>query len=82
MEGHLISLVLVVRMFDACHGHIGLLSHIVIHFACRRVIMLFNRNLPTRCPKASLRAFMSWIGGMALSIRKLCAIYLGGNYAL
>ncbi len=39
-------------------------------FACRkRVIMLLNRNLPTRCQKTSLRAFISWIAGMALSMR-------------
>ncbi len=39
-------------------------------FACtERAIMLFNRNLPTRCQKTSLRAFISWIAGMALSMR-------------
>ncbi len=26
--------------------------------------MLFNRNLPTRCQKTSLRAFISWIAGI------------------
>ncbi len=34
-----------------------------------RMIVLFNRNLPTRCHKTSLRAFVSWIAGMALSMR-------------
>ncbi len=40
-----------------------------------RVIMLFNRNLPTRCQKTSLRAFISWIACMALSM--LCAYSIG-----
>ncbi len=31
-----------------------------------RVIVLFNRNLPTRCHKTSLGAFVSCIAGMAL----------------
>ncbi len=31
-----------------------------------RVIVLFNRNLPIRCHKTSLRAFVSWIADMAL----------------
>ncbi len=41
-----------------------------------RVIVRFNRNLPTRCHKTSLRAFVSWIAGMALrslTCRMLCA---------
>ncbi len=33
----------------------------------KRAIVLFNRNLPTRCYKTSLRAFISWIAGMAVS---------------
>ncbi len=39
-------------------------------------IMLLNRNLPTRCQKTSLRAFISWIAGMALS-RMMCAYSIG-----
>ncbi len=35
----------------------------------KRSLMLFNRYLPTRCHKTSLRAFISWIAGMALSMR-------------
>ncbi len=38
-------------------------------FRSQRVIMLFNRTLPTRCQKTSLRAFISWIAGMAPSMR-------------
>ncbi len=29
--------------------------------------MLFNRNLPIRCHKTSLRAFISWIAGMEIT---------------
>ncbi len=38
-------------------------------------IMLFTRNLPTRCHKTSLRAFISWIAGISLELicRMLCA---------
>ncbi len=43
----------------------------------QRAIMLFHMTLPTRCPKASFRAFISWITGMALSIRMLCAYSIG-----
>ncbi len=42
-----------------------------------RVIVLFNRNLPTRCHKTSLRAFVSWIAGMAL-----CMATYGGTWSL
>ena len=41
-----------------------------------RAIVLFNRNLPTHCHNTSLRAFVSWIVGMALSMR-LCAYSIG-----
>ncbi len=36
----------------------------------QRVIVLFNRNLPTRCHKTSPRAFISWIAGMALGMNR------------
>ncbi len=42
------------------------LDSLLSHY--ERVIMHFNRNLPDRCQKTSLRAFISWIAGMALSI--------------
>ena len=32
----------------------------------KRAIMDFNGNLVTRCGKIYLRAFLSWIAGMAL----------------
>ena len=34
-----------------------------------RVRVLFNRNLPSHCHETSLMAFISWIAGMALSMR-------------
>ncbi len=34
----------------------------------------FNKNLPTRCHETSLRTFISWIAGMALSMRYLHVI--------
>ena len=34
-----------------------------------KVIMLFNRDLPTRCQKTSLGAFISLVAGMALSMK-------------
>ena len=34
-----------------------------------RAIMDFNRNLLTCCGKTHLRAFLSWIAGMALSMK-------------
>ncbi len=37
--------------------------------------MLFNRNLPIRGHKTSLRAFISWIAGMTL--RMQCAYLIG-----
>ncbi len=36
-------------------------------FLSQRAIVLFNRNLPTRCHKTSLRAFISWVAGMCLA---------------
>ncbi len=41
----------------------------------QRVIVLFNRNLPTRCHKTSLRAFISWIAGMDV----VCIFNRGSN---
>ena len=35
----------------------------------QRVIMDFNGNLLTRCGKTYRRAFLSWIAGMALSMK-------------
>ncbi len=49
----------------------------------QRMIVLLNRNLPTRCHETSLRAFISWIAGMVLSMRwsltcrMLCAYSIG-----
>ena len=37
----------------------------------QRAIMDFNGNLLTRCGKTYLRAFLSWITGMALSMPKM-----------
>ena len=34
----------------------------------KRAILEISGNLPTRCSKTSLRAFLSWIAGMALSM--------------
>ncbi len=46
--------------------------------------MLLNRNLPTRCHETTLRAFISWIAGMAiywgkwsLTCRMLCEYSIG-----
>ncbi len=41
-----------------------------------RAIVLFNRNLPTHWHKTSLRAFVSWIAGIALSMM-LCVYSIG-----
>ncbi len=38
--------------------------------------MLFDRNLPTHCHKTSLRAFISWIAGMALRPLKINYLFL------
>ncbi len=42
---------------------------LVISHVLKRAIMDFNGNLLTRCGKTYLRAFLSWIAGMALSMK-------------
>ncbi len=49
------------RLFDKVMMH-GLIIN-------ERVIMDFDGNLLTRCDKTYLRAFLSWIPGMALSMK-------------
>ncbi len=43
-------------------------THTSIRDDIKRAIMDFNGNLLTCCGKTYLRAFLSWIAGMALSI--------------
>ena len=58
------------KIYPSCHyALLAPMNHLK---SGERAILDFNRNLPTHCGKTSLRAFLSWVNGMALNYIPIC----------